>query len=279
MASHEESGLARLGMWHAGAAFLSLVTPLRLPLCLLLVAASACVPLSESNEQHRDLGPPVMLWAWERPEDLTFLGDQDVGVAFLASTIRLRGDTEAVSPRRQPLRLAPTTWRVAVIRIESAAQDPGTLSAGQRQRVVTEVLRAAALPEVRGVQVDFDAGRSQRDAYRILLAEVRSALPESQTLSMTALASWCVFDRWLGSERAPADEVVPMLFGMGSGGDAVWQSIDALGDLRGVECRRAVGVQGGRRLPAFAKHRRVYAFSERGWDRAQWDTLRKGIGR
>ena len=32
----------------------------------------------------------VILWAWERPEDLSFINPEKVGVAFLAKTIYLR---------------------------------------------------------------------------------------------------------------------------------------------------------------------------------------------
>ena len=33
--------------------------------------------------------PNLYLWAWERPEDLQFLGNKKVGIAFLAKTISL----------------------------------------------------------------------------------------------------------------------------------------------------------------------------------------------
>src|SRR5262245_7636999 len=34
--------------------------------------------------------PGIYLWAWERPEDLRFLGERRIGVAFLAKTIYLK---------------------------------------------------------------------------------------------------------------------------------------------------------------------------------------------
>jgi len=43
--------------------------------------------------------PKTILWAWERPENLTFINPADVGVAFLARTIYLRGSEIIVRPR------------------------------------------------------------------------------------------------------------------------------------------------------------------------------------
>src|SRR5262245_42387767 len=63
--------------------------------------------------------PRVPLWAWERPEDLRFAPELGVGVAALDRTITLRGAAIAVAPRRQPLRLDPSTPMVAVVRVEA----------------------------------------------------------------------------------------------------------------------------------------------------------------
>ena len=42
----------------------------------------------QTRAGNKDL-PPVILWAWERPEDLEFLNSQRFGVAFLAQTLTL----------------------------------------------------------------------------------------------------------------------------------------------------------------------------------------------
>ena len=71
---------------------------------------------------HRSQLPDVMLWAWERPEDLSGIDSSRAGVAFLARTVFLVGDTVSVRPRLQPLRLplggASGTALVAVVRVE-----------------------------------------------------------------------------------------------------------------------------------------------------------------
>jgi len=73
--------------------------------------------------------PPVMLWAWERPDDLTSVDPQKAGVAFLARTIYLRppgtgvgktaGGDILLRPRLQPLRVAAGTPLMAVVRIDT----------------------------------------------------------------------------------------------------------------------------------------------------------------
>src|ERR1044071_10017632 len=151
--------------------------------------------------------PLVILWAWERPENLTFLDSQKTGVAFLAKTITLRDDKTVVKPRLQPLQLARDTKVIAVVRIET---DRASLSAAQLQQTAHEI---SMLSGVSVVQIDFDATVSQRDFYRELLRRVRRELSPSVGLSITALASWCARDNWIAD--LPVDEAVPMLFRMG----------------------------------------------------------------
>src|SRR5687768_546068 len=57
--------------------------------------------------------PPVILWAWERPEDLDFLDPQKYGIAYLAQTLELNGDAVVIRPRRQPLQVPPEAKIIA----------------------------------------------------------------------------------------------------------------------------------------------------------------------
>ena len=112
---------------------------MRIPFLLLPVILLAALTPSRTERT-------VILWAWERPEDLTFIDPQKVEVAFLAKTIYLRGDKVAVKPRLQPLKLAPGTKLTAVVRIESTnggivnRQDVPSFSASQLERVSREIL-------------------------------------------------------------------------------------------------------------------------------------------
>ena len=77
--------------------------------------------------------PPLVLWAWERAEDLRFLDSGRVGVAFLAGTVRLGADGMTFKPRMQPLRVSPQTKLVAVVRIETAARAAHKSARGRAQ--------------------------------------------------------------------------------------------------------------------------------------------------
>ena len=154
--------------------------------------------------------PPVIIWAWERPEKLDFIDTHRVGVAFLAKTLRLEGDRVVSRPRLQPLQVALNTKLIAVVRIESDRKNTPTLSSFQLQEAVTEIAKLSVLKNISMLQIDFDATVSERTFYRALLNEVRPRFP---ALSITALASWCAGDRWLSD--LPIDEAVPMLFRMG----------------------------------------------------------------
>jgi hypothetical protein len=181
--------------------------------------------------------PTVILWAWERPEDLTFIDPQKTGVAFLAKTIYLRGDKVVARPRLNPLKLAPGAKLVAVVRIESDPTDKPSLSSTQAQQTAREIINSSVSSVV---QIDFDAKVSERNFYRELLQQVRQQLPASTTLSITALASWCAGDDWL--RDLPIDEAVPMLFRLGVDQRQFQRRLETGQPFESRRCRNAAGV-------------------------------------
>lgn len=199
--------------------------------------------------------PPVIIWAWERPEKLDFIDTDRVAVAFLARTLRLEGDRVFTKPRLQPLELAPGTKLIGVVRIET---DHPTLSAAQLKQTADQII---ALPATPVVQIDFDATVSEREFYRALLSEVRRRLPSTTALSITALASWCAGDNWL--DDLPIDEAVPMLFRMGV--DRGLRKFNA-----GI-CQDAAGVATDERINA-PNVDRLYIFNPKPWSRDSLDS-------
>jgi len=199
--------------------------------------------------------PPVLLWAWERPEDLGFIDPQTTGVAFLAKVLHPHDDTVTVRRRAQPLRTPPGTVMVAVARIEAATE---RLTDEQAALVVGEISDMTRLPGVHAVQVDFDARVSQRAWYARVLGAIRQRLPASIGLSITGLASWCVFDAWV--EGLPVDEVVPMVFRMGPEARQVRAQVAADGGFRVPLCQHAVGIASDEALPSTPRAQRVYIF-------------------
>ena len=210
--------------------------------------------------------PKVILWAWERPENLEFLDPERFAVAFLAQTLTLQGDEVLIRQRRQPLTVAPKTKLIAVTRIESSKTTgkSASLSPTQRRKVVSSVMRTMNLKDVAAIQIDFDAVTSEREFYRALLQDLRAGLPDNVPLSMTALASFCVGDRWI--KDLPVDEAVPMIFRMGADNSSIRSMLAAGQDFRLPLCRRSYGIAVDEPVAMnFDPARRLYVFNVRPW--------------
>ena len=92
-------------------------------------------PRSSTSTADTMTLPRVMLWAWERPEDLRSIDPHTTGVAFLAGTVEIRAlnagtagseagvasveATVVLHPRLQPLLVPPGTALMAVVRVET----------------------------------------------------------------------------------------------------------------------------------------------------------------
>jgi Protein of unknown function (DUF3142) len=258
---------------------------------------AGCVALSLGTAQDTAFvtlsTQSVILWAWERPEDLRFLasyvgpsssspsdvgpsfssGNQSFGsgitVAFLDRTLIVRDGVVESLKRRQPLRVSSSTALVAVVRIEGRGRFDDRVLA----RLSSEIIESARLPRVSMVQVDFDATRSQRPVYQQLLHDIRSRLPHGIKLSVTALASWCNDDPWI--DAGSVDEIVPMLFRMGP--DARRIATHLREDRRWpvAACNGAVGVSMDERWSDLPSAPRVYVFNPRAWREEDWFTTQR----
>ncbi len=251
-------------------------------LTLALFAAnsfSACQSSRIRNRSNEVNLPRVMLWAWERPEDLRFLNSRRYGVAVLAQTLLLKDDDVIQKPRHHPLLVPPDVKVVAVTRIESqrSKDQRPTLSASQTARVTQLIRKSLELPNVSAVQVDFDATTSEREFYRSLLQELRTALPDETPLSITALASFCVGDRWI--KDLPVDEAIPMAFRMGTDSVKIRAMLADGHDFRGELCQRSYGIALDEPLSArFDPTRRVYVFNSRSWKESDLAVLEERLG-
>jgi hypothetical protein len=215
---------------------------------------------------HLSLLPSMILWAWDRPEDLRFLVPKQVGVSFLAQTLTLAGGAVHVKPRLHPLKVMPGTPLVACTRIEVDGKNPPTLTSDQVVAVASALARLGTLRGVIAIQVDFDATKSQRAFYAELLRELRRRLPPAMPLSITALASWCAGDPWLAG--LPMDEAVPMIFRMGPDAPEVRLLLTKGGDFTPSVCRESIGISTDEAIPSLPSLRRRYIFHPGGWSQA-----------
>src|ERR1019366_318421 len=150
------------------------------------------------------------------------------GVAYLASTLYLNRDRVAARPRQQPLIVPPNSVVIAVVRIETDWRCAPTMASHQRAETARAIASVARFSPA-AIQIDFDARRSQRAFYRDLLGDVCSRLPASMPLTITALASWCLYDNWIA--YLPIDEAVPMLYRMGTGTQEITAYLRGGGDF------------------------------------------------
>jgi len=201
--------------------------------------------------------PARTLWVWERPEDLRTLDTHTTALATLDRTIIL-GRSATMIPRRQSFLYPANTIRIAVVRIEA----PGSIATGLEQPTADLILGSIPGSSVAALQVDFDARLSQRSFYAALLRDLRRRMPPNLPLSITALASWCSSDDWLGA--LPIDEAVPMFFRMEP------DRSDAPPDLpqfriREPLCMDSIGISTHEPHPGSLANKRVYIFPDRGW--------------
>ncbi|HEY0324311.1 MAG TPA: DUF3142 domain-containing protein [Pyrinomonadaceae bacterium] len=257
------------------ACLLALLSALAMLLFVRLQNEKALAIGAATNPGARMAGfPKLFLWAWERPEQLSFINPREVGVAFLAKTIYLRGEQFIQRPRMQPLKVPPRTTIVAVVRIEAVRDSPPALNASQQAETVAALVEAANAPNVSGLQIDFDAALSERQFYKNLLRDLRPRLPQAMPLSITALASWCIDDNWL--DGLPVDEAVPMLFRMGLDEQRIKSYLKEGGQFRSPLCRLSNGVSTDEQVKLASPGARTYIFHTQAWTEA---AVRRAIER
>jgi hypothetical protein len=245
--------------------------------CVLLVCILAATWFWQPSQRlHRLQGPDAVYWAWERPEDLRFLDPQKEAVAFLASSVELLPNRVNLYPRMQPLLLSPGTQLMAVVRIYSHPASPAALNSEQFEAAVNAAISATHQPNVSALQIDFDARSSERSFYSRLLTELRRQLGPHYPISITALASWCIGDRWIRS--LPVDEAVPMLFSMGSEAPEVRRYLLSHASFPEPLCRGSLGVSTGEEWPKeIGANTRIYVFHPQSWTRESVETVRSRV--
>jgi hypothetical protein len=239
----------------------------RFLLILCASALAACAP------RDQPAASSLILWAWERPEDLRF-ADAATEVAVQTGFVEIAGDGFEARGRRFPLKVdRPPT--VAVVHVQIDRARPLDWTPALRARVGAAILHFAAAIPARRVQIDFEARASEHQVLLEVLRDVRQGLPRGTLLSMTALASWCDTEGWL--DQAPVDEIVPMLFRMQQGGEALKSRLAAGGDFRNPRCRAALAIATDSPIVRAPPGRRVYVFNPRSWTEGDFSAARRQV--
>lgn len=219
---------------------------------------------AEAAEAH------LVLWAWERPEDLRFAPGTEIAVQ--TGFIDLVGNRIVARGRRFPLLADPKNVKTAVVHIQIEHRQPLQWSPALRAQLAHKVLELARPAQFHRVQIDFEVRASERQILLDVLHDVRAGLPRDTVLSMTALAAWCDTENWLAG--APVDEIAPMLFRMGEGGRALKAKLAAGGDFALPACRKAYALSADAPLARAPTGRRVYLFNPRRWIARDFETLK-----
>jgi hypothetical protein len=250
-------------------------------LCCALLFHAAPQPAVSSN-----VVPDTVLWAWERPEDLSELDPKKFGVAYLACHVFLCGDTVHPRWRQQPLKVADSTIMIPVVRIDTSRKVPPGFNAQQTARVVDIICKAAGASKTAMVQIDFDAMQSERPFYEHLLQDVRSRLPRDLPISITALTSWCLYDNWMAN--LPVVETVPMMFSLGRDRQKILLFFQSHVDFMAKSCCDSLGIsledeEVNRLIIPIIKRRadpgRVYVFTKTRWTDSKVQAVRSLLGK
>lgn len=251
--------------------------PIRIIQFLVFLTAFFGISCQDTKKNH---SPKIILWAWERPENLEFIDSDKTAVAFLAQTIELNGNEVKVIPRRQPLKVKPETKLIAVTRIEvpKKTSNQAALSDLQRQEILRLLLATLELKNVSEIQLDFDVTVSEREFYSRLLNELKAKLPPNISLTMTALASWCLSDNWI--KDLPVDEAIPMAFDMGADNKTIRDFLASGEDWQEPKCRNSYGISVNEPLKInFKPNRKFYLFTSNptGWKKSDLERLPDGV--
>ena len=203
--------------------------------------------------------PNITLWVWDRREDLRRADPGRFAIAFLDQTLTVGLNVDR-QPRHNAIVYPTASKRIAVVRIET--EKFAVLDEEARRQIVEAILKSVAIPGISALQIDFDATQSQRPFYRRILFDLRRQMPADLPLSITALASWCSWDDWIGD--LPVDEAVPMFFRMEPDRTRAPFSLDEF-KIREALCRSSVGVSTTEVWPPAMAHKRIYVFPDRGW--------------
>ena len=139
------------------------------------------------------------------------------------------------------------------------------------QRTASLIKGTLDLPDVRTLQIDFDAAVSERVFYRELMLELKYRMPDTP-LTITSLASWCTGDAWFND--FPVAEAVPMIFQMGADTEKIKTFLRNGNDWPEPLCRGSYGISLGEDIGITLKPgRRIYYFNASPWSPGDLETI------
>lgn len=241
---------------------------------LIVIIATSWRLFERIKDNKQENKPEVVLWAWERPENLRFLKNTGAGIAYLAGSIEFKNLLIKTTPRLQPLSVDNRTPMTAVIRIDNIEHRDANFTENEFTTISEFIVRMCSTnSKVTHCQIDFDALETERKFYEFLLVDVRKKLPEQTTLSITALVSWCHSGSWI--DELPIDEAVPMFFQLGVDEYVVRNDMTSTSFMQSNMCQKSVGISVDEPLPdaKYLKDRTIYIFNSKSWTQKDYQRI------
>lgn len=241
--------------------------------CLTLISCNSCLASSQTKS---------ILWAWKRHENLSYINPSEFSVAYLACHATLNGTRVHYEWRNQPLEVPAGTELMPVLRIDVDHRSHAALSDQQLDSLLETILKISRTRKTKQVQIDFDALQDERPFYRKLASKARQVLPQEISISITSLASWCLFDNWLSD--LPVQETVPMMFSLGKERSKILSYFKSNREFLFAGCCKSLGVSIDDQIATElmidrAKQRkipvRIYFFSRTPWTESKIETVRR----
>lgn len=202
---------------------------------------------AQNTNKHNHLlsMPSLIYWAWEAPQNLNSIDPKTSGIAVLVASIFIDSSGPHYYLRQQPLKAPDATYRIAVFHITARPGHHPLLNQLTALTIAKEISTIFQKKSYQSLQIDFEAGKSQREFYQQLLVALRENLGEKTIISITALGSWCTHERWIQQAKLPINLVVPMYFSISHN---AWQRQEFITHFPGKitqlapECQAAIGL-------------------------------------
>ena len=135
------------------------------------------------------------------------------------------------------------------------------------------------------LMIDYDAPSDQRSFYIALLKSLRRDREFSGLhLTITALAAWCLNDRWI--DAALCDEAVVMLFSMGPAGKKLLRDLEKRSDWLNASSngpKLSIGIAVSepatnaqlKNLGLLHNNRHLYLFNSYAWNKQSYEGAMK----
>ncbi|RYE06205.1 MAG: hypothetical protein EOP33_03130 [Rickettsiaceae bacterium] len=210
----------------------------------------------------------IVLWSWERYEDLSYIDTLTTAVAPLIATFIINDKEELYTKLRLNVYKIPLLTNVIpVFRIEMQSTNLNNKTVHQ---LVTEIISLSKTGQL--IQLDFDVTLSQRNIYKEIINQL---VNYNREVSITALASLCTYDSWLDS--LPIKFAVPMLYNIKDNDRGLKESkalFARLGHWRTKKCQGYIGILRSDIIEVNSSHT-LFIFNNSAWTKDHYNEINK----